>query len=177
MATLARSATQDPFHSNRFVLVLRSGPFAVGFFDSLASFQAISLPEQSIETLEYSEGIYTYSRLYPGRSSFGTVTCSRGVVKGDSGLGRWIRRTAEGWNYRATLAIHHFHRSDVAGRTSYLDKGIDPSRAIVLMNCFPIRFKPGSDFDAMSAEISVEEIEFAVERIVIEEGKEEVKPK
>lgn len=176
MATVARSASADPFHSNRFVLVLKSGPFAVGFRDTLASFQAISLPEQSIETLEYSEGIFTYSRLYPGRSSFGTVTCSRGVVRGESGLGKWIRRTAEGWNYRATLAIHHFHREDVSGKMSYLDKNIEPSRSIILINCFPIRFKPGSDFDAMGAEISVEEIEFAVERVVIEENDKEVRP-
>ena len=44
----------------------------------------------------------------------------------------------------------------------------------------PVRFKPGADFDAMSSDISVQEIEIAYERFVIfnvSDGNEaEVKP-
>ena len=123
------------------------------------------MPEQSIEAIEYSEGIYSYSRFYPGRSTFSTVSCHKGLVKGDQTLAKWIRRTSEGWNYRGNMYINQYRREDVSGLRSY--SNASPSRRIYLVNCFPVRFKPGSDFDAMSVDISVQEIEFQVERFVV----------
>ena len=38
-----------------------------------------------------------------------------------------------------------------------------PARAWVLKGCIPTRYKPGSDFDAMSADVSIMELELAVE--------------
>lgn len=168
MPTQARSQSGDLFLTNRFALVIDSGPFAG---TKVAGFQSISMPEHTIESIEYSEGIFNYSRFYPGRSSFSSITCTRGVVKDNNDLGRWIRRAAEGWNYRGDLSIYHFHRSDVEGRASYSSTSIKPYRRIKLYNCMPIRFKAGSDFDAMAADISIQEIEFQMERFIILDNK------
>ena len=171
MATTARSQSTDFFYSNRFALVIESGPFKS---QKVASFQSITMPEHSIENIEYSEGIFSYSRFYPGRSSFSTISCHKGVIKGDTNLAKWIRRVSEGWNYRANMSIYQFHRSDVAGKISYSDS--KAYRKIRMVNCMPIRYKPGSDFDAMSIDISISEIEFSMERFYIEEDSKEVKP-
>lgn len=40
-----------------------------------------------------------------------------------------------------------------------------PARAFLLKNCIPIRYKTGGDFDANSGEISIQELEVAVELI------------
>lgn len=174
MATTARSQSSDLFLTNRFSLVFESGPFKS---TTVAAFQSISMPEHSIESIEYSEGTFSYSRYYPGRSTFSTVSCQRGLVKGDNNLSKWIRRTSEGWNYRADMSIYHYHRSDLDGRISYTASDIKPYRRIKLINCMPIRFKPGSDFDAMSVDISVQEIEFQIERfIILDQNGNEVKP-
>ena len=74
MATTARSQAEDLFLTNRFSLVFESGPLQS---TEVFGFQNISMPEHSIENLEYSEGIFTYSRVYPGRSTFGTITSLR----------------------------------------------------------------------------------------------------
>jgi phage tail-like protein len=162
MPTAARSQNKDPYLTNKFGLVFESGPLKS---TTVYGFQTISMPEQSIEQMEYSEGLFTYSRVYPGRSSFGTVTLGKGAIAGDSTLAKWIRRASEGWNYRSTVVIYQYSRRQVSGKTNYADA--TPDRKIRLVNAVPVRFKPGSDFDAMSAEISIQEIEIAFERFVI----------
>ena len=171
MPTTARPQSEDLFYSNRFALVFEGGPLQSSI---VYGFQSLSMPEQSIEQMEYSEGIFTYSRIYPGRSSFGTVTCGKGVTKGDSQLAKWIRRASEGWNYRSDVVIYQYHRTDLAGFIRYTDR--TPSRKIRLYSALPVRFKAGSDFDAMSSEISIQEIEIAYERFVIFDDEVEVKP-
>jgi phage tail-like protein len=161
-ATSARSQSKDPFLSNKFGIVFESGPLKS---TTVYGFQTATMPEQSIEQMEYSEGLFTYTRVYPGRSSFGTVTLGKGVVPGDSLFAKWIRRASEGWNYRSTVTIYQYSRQNVSGSTSYSSK--TPSRKIKLINAMPVRFKAGSDLDAMSAEISIQEIEIAYERFVI----------
>lgn len=168
---MARSQSVDPFYNNRFALAFESGPFSS---QNLAAFQTVSMPEQTVESIEYSEGVFSYARHYPGRTSFSTVTCHKGTVKGDTLLAKWIRRASEGWNYRANISIHQFHRSDLTGKTVYRDTAA--SRRILLINCVPMRYKPGSDFDPMSIEISVQEMEFSIERFVIFEDGNEVTP-
>jgi hypothetical protein len=40
-----------------------------------------------------------------------------------------------------------------------------PARAFLLHNCIPVRYKPGSDFDASNSGVSLMELEVAVEGI------------
>lgn len=79
----------DYYHSFRFG-VLDSQSIIQGSL--AAGFSNVTLPEQNIEHLEYSEGTWTYSRMYPGRSTFSSVTLSRGVVKGFTAFYDWVRK-------------------------------------------------------------------------------------
>jgi phage tail-like protein len=104
--------------------------------------------------------------MYPGRSTFSTVTLSRGLVKGYTQFADWIVKVSEGADYRTNVTIHQFHRSDLNGRSSgpeFSTSGLPASRKIVCYNCVPIRFRPGHDFDATASDISVQEIEFQPE--------------
>lgn len=40
-----------------------------------------------------------------------------------------------------------------------------PARAFMLKGCLPIRYKTGTDFDATSAQVSIQELEIAVEQM------------
>lgn len=132
---------------------------------SSAGFKTVTLPEMNLETVEYKEGIWTYRRKFPGDVTFGNVTLSKGVVKTNTKFYDWIKKCAEGLEYRLDLEIYHFHRDDVKGMSNYLTA--KPSRIIKLMDAFPVRVKPGSDFDSQTSDVSVEEIEIAIEQFTI----------
>lgn len=168
MGVASRSTGSDLYQVHRFSVSIISGPFQA---IDVASFANVTSPEQNVESLEYSEGIYTYTRVYPGRSSFSTVTMSRGVAKSDTFFAKWIRRASEGKAYRLNLKINQYHRDDIAGLSDF--RTAKPSREIICFNCMPTRFRPSSDSEGLSAEISIQEIEFAMERfVVLENGNE-----
>jgi phage tail-like protein len=153
----------DYYHSFRFGVL-----DSVGYIQNslVAGFASCTLPEQNVDHLEYSEGTWTYSKMYPGRSTFSTVTLSRGVVKGYTAFADWIVMVAEGSDYRTDITILQFHRSDLNGKSSgpeFVTSQLPASRKIVCYNCVPIRFRPGHDFDSMTSDISVQEIEFQPE--------------
>jgi len=75
------------------------------------------------------------------------------------------------------LSIIHFHRDlkpqqlSTPGlippvSTTVLNTGTDDPGFIEyqLFDCFPIRFKPSSDLDGTGSEVSVKELDIAVER-------------
>jgi phage tail-like protein len=151
----------DFYHSFRFVVTDTAGYIQSSI---IAGFTNCSLPEHNIDHLEYSEGLWTYSKWYPGRSTFSTVTLSRGVVRNYSKFADWILNCAEGRNYRTDVTIAHIHRADVEGMApEFSPDTMKRSRKIVLKNCLPIRFRPGHDFDATASDISIQEIEFQPE--------------
>lgn len=155
----------DFYHSFRFLAYDEQGYIQNGA-RLVAGFSNCTLPEQNIDHLEYSEGTWTYSKMYPGRSTFTTVTLSRGIAKGYTNFADWITRAAEGGNYRTNITIVHYHRKDLEGKSSgqeFLATNPSQSRKIVCYNCVPIRFRPGHDFDSMSSDISIQEIEFQPE--------------
>lgn len=156
MAQLARSQSTDPFSSNRFHVVDTDG-----FLGVAGGFNSVTFPSMNIEVVEYSEGLWTYARKYAGRPTFDDVTMTKGVVKSDSSFYKWIRAAAENKQYRSNLIIKHFHRDDVTGMIDYKDA--KPYRELHCFNVIPITIKPGSDFDSMSSEISIEEITLSIE--------------
>lgn len=163
-ANSASSHLNDPFQSFRFGARIVSGP--TQFFPRYdagaeAGFQSITSPEKQIAEMEYREGTYTYSRFYPGRASFNVLSMGKGVARGFTNFDRWLRAVDEGRNYRVDIEIHHFHRSDVVGLTNYAGK--KASRVLTIFNAFPVRYKPSSDFDASSGDVSIQELDLRYE--------------
>lgn len=168
MAT-ALPQTEDLYQNFRFA-VSDTGSF-IQTDAFVAGFNSCSLPEHLVDAIEYSEGTFTYSRWYPGRSSFGTVTLTKGVAKGFTKFSDWIKACAEGKDYRTDITIMHLHRYDVQGAPKYNLVNNRP-KVIFCKNCLPIRFRPGTDFDTAGADMSIEEIEFHIESFSIEYGED-----
>jgi len=166
---MARALITDPFHAFRFHVSVTSvngraalGPVAAGFTN-------VTLPSQSIENVEYKEGIWVYRRKFPGDPTFDDVTFTRGVTTTDSEFWIWANQTSRGLEYRADLEIKHFHRSDVGDQVDFSQ--LNPSRIIKIYEAFPISVKPGSDMDSVSSEISLQEITLSLERFEVTNNK------
>lgn len=158
--------TNDFYQSFRFIVYDDAGgsSFIQSGASLAAGFSHCSMPEHSVDHTEYSEGSWTYSKVFPGRSTFSTVTLSRGVAVNDTKFANWIVACAEGKNYRTDVTLVNFHRQDVVGMAPEFSLATaTKSLVIVCKNCMPIRFRPGNDFDSMSSDISINEIEFQPE--------------
>lgn len=166
---MPRAQSTDFFHAMRFhVTATGRGGSGQTPFGVQGGFTTCVMPEHTIELVEYKEGIYVYRRKFPGDTTVSDITLTRGVVKAGTELFKWILDTTFGREYRVDMTIRHFHRDDVVGLADYTSA--KPSRTIDCFECFPIRVKPGSDFDGQSSEISLQEIDIAVERFTITPG-------
>ena len=145
---MARAVTSDPLLSNKYVV-----SFVDSGFVSHAGFSQVSLPEMSIETAEYREGLNSFSKKFPLRATFSTVTLSRGITLQESGFYNWIMKCIDGRGYRNNILIKQFHRNDVQGLFDYTNA--KPSRVIECFYCFPIRFRPSGDLDAHASEVAI----------------------
>jgi phage tail-like protein len=174
MATSARSQSTDFLSSHRFHVTDDGGVLTLN--QPSAGFSQVSSPEMNVSAVEYQEGIELYRRKFAGEVSFPSITLSKGVTKIDSSFYKWLRATAENLNYRVNLTIKQFHRDDVAGRLNYAGPDVKPSKTYILYNCIPTRVKMATDFDATSAEISIEEIEVEMEYFRLLNGDVEVAP-
>jgi len=159
MAGTARSQSTDPFSQNRFHVIDTEG--YLNLATPAAGFNTVVAPEQTIGSIEYQEGIWTYRRKYPGETTFTPLTLSKGVVKNDSTFAAWCRATSENQPYRTNLIIRHFHRDDVSGLIDY--RNAIASREFHCFNCLPTRVKTGTDWDSTTAEITLEEIDIEIE--------------
>lgn len=156
----------DFYQSFRFLVYDDAGGsnFIQSGATPIAGFSHCTMPEHNVDHIEYSEGSWTYSKIYPGRSNFTTVVLSRGVAVNDTTFANWITACAEGQNYRTDITIVNFHRADVPGMAPEFVLGQATKSFIILCkNCQPIRFRPGNDFDSLSSDISITEIEFQPE--------------
>lgn len=171
MASSARSQSTDPFSMHRFHITDSDSVLNVA--SPAAGFNSCSAPEMTIGSVEYQEGINLYRRKFPGEVTFTPLTLTKGLVKNDTTFYEWVRATAENKPYRiGKLIIKHYHRDDVSGLIDY--RNATPSKTIECYNVFPTRVKVAGDFDSLSADISVEEIEFEIEYFRILNGTTEV---
>jgi phage tail-like protein len=153
-----------------------------------AGFTSCSLPEISIEPVTYREGNFVYERKFAGFPTVSDVTLQRGVARGDSSFWLWAGVAAEGGgengNYRENVRIDHFHREQalsggptieqraqgVALQTFSLGSdGPQPARRYRCFESFPIRHKVAGDLDATASEISIMELDFAMEYFTVQE--------
>jgi phage tail-like protein len=188
---MARAAATDPLHSFRFHAkalgvagvegvngsdVLQPEAGGEGFTasgKSEAGFTSITMPEITLETAEYREGILTYTQKYPGVPTFNDVTLSRGVARFDTSFFNWILGGIEGNQYRTDVSLFHVQRPQrtLARDTSagtVLGVNDVNSKKVILREALPVRVKPAGDLDASTSDISLAEIDIGYERIDIE---------
>lgn len=153
-ATAKNAAGVDPLQP----VPSRPGEFEGG---GQAGFQSATLPEITLESTEYREGTFTWTQKYPGPPTVSDCTLMRGVAKLDTAFYDWVMACINGEEYRADVTIWHYHRSEMADAKS--SKTSDTMRRVLCKNCIPLRVKPAADFDSMSGEVSLAEVDFAVE--------------
>lgn len=175
-----RGTNQDFLHSMRFhVEVILPATSGGVLNDTMlgevgAGFSAVTTPEISVESVEYREGQYIYTRKQPGNPSVGSdCTMSRGVTATDSKFWSWIKAEIEGTGeYRVDLRIKHYHREGLVGSPTGMDVSKVPARSYVLHECFPTRHKLAGDMDATASEISIQELDVAYEWFHLEDQKD-----
>ena len=135
-----------------------------------AGFQSVTIPDVTFEAAEYREGIYKYTKKFAGPATFSDVSLMRGVIATDTQFYDWAMRSTQGEEYRADLEILHFSRADYptgGGKTENVTLPDTPSRVIKCWECIPIRGKPSADMDATTGEVSMAEMDIALERFEI----------
>lgn len=160
---MARAQTTDYYHVMKFQIVDSGAKDFIGA--KTGGFNTLTMPEYTLDIAEYKEGIWTYRRKFPGEVTVSDVTMTRGAAKKDSAFHDWVVAGIEGNEYRTDLKIQHFHRDDVAGKTDYSQS--TPSRTIDLAEALPMRVKPGSDFDSLTSDVSIQELDVAIERLTL----------
>lgn len=179
---MARPVSSDFIHSMRFQVALDGGAIAAGITLSPsgraeAGFSNVSTPEATMESVEYREGTFVYTRKYPGTPSMNDITMSRGVARLDSTFWDWMRRCIEGsGDYRADLLINHFHRDTALNRTTpvtdFVNKTeidtVTPARTYHVKQAFPMRHKVAADLDATASDISIMELDLSYEYFEVE---------
>jgi len=169
---MARPVAEDFLHSMRFHVEVIDGtrPDA-GFGPPEAGFSMCSVPEATVESVEYKEGTYIYTRKQPGNTSFSDVSLSRGVAITDSAFWTWMKIVMEGaGEYRQDVRIKHYHREeglpgsgDVGANLTAIPTSVDAARTYELFNAFPARHKVAGDLDATASEISIMELDLSIE--------------
>jgi len=169
---MARPVAEDFLHSMRFHVEIIDGsrPDA-GFGPPEAGFSMCSVPEATVEAVEYKEGTYIYTRKQPGNTSFSDVSLSRGVAITDTAFWVWMKTVIEGaGEYRQDIRIKHYHREealpgsgDVGANLTAIPTSEDAARTYELFNAFPIRHKVAGDLDATASEISIMELDLSYE--------------
>lgn len=124
-----------------------------------AGFQSVTLPELSVEAVEYREGIMKWTEKYPGVPTVSEVTLMRGVTRRDTAFFDMVMASIEGARYRATVIIYHYHRDEMGAEI-----GAESGRRYECGECFAIRAKPAGDLDSTSGEVSLAEVDLAVEK-------------
>lgn len=164
-----RSANTDYFHNFRFHCRVE-GPGGIDYLDSnLAGFNTCTMPEITVEATEYREGTWVYTRKYPGPPTVSDVSVGRGVTRRRSSFYDWMIRCVEGGEYRATFTIYHYHRVGKEPDEQANRSDLAYAKRVVCAEALPIRMKPAGDLDATAADVSIAELDIAVERFKIEE--------
>lgn len=180
---MARSQLNDYLQVGRFHILDVSftvPPVLIPIF----GFARCTLPQVNLDIREISEGNYEYPRKVVRGATVSNVMLEQGVSMFNSDFWDWTRKAIVGRKPPKTLLIVHFTRistgagnvlgnlsADIAvpgpvgnqtlGGFEFQEK--IPGKAWVLKECRPASFKPGADFDAMSQDVSIAQLELAFE--------------
>jgi phage tail-like protein len=169
---MARAISTDFYQNFRFhvMMVEGDGVKASEVFTKAptAGFNSVTIPELSMEATEYREGTAIYTKKFAGIPSYDSVTMTKGVTQDDNDFWLWANKAAAGGEYRADLKIMHFNREDVQGFTDVgMAAHTGAYRAYMCYNCVPTRLKLTADMDATGSDVSIAELEVAVEQVVL----------
>ena len=123
------------------------------------SFQEVSGLDTEAELIEYRAGsnkVRSQIKM-PGMIKPGNVTMKKGVFVNDNKFWDWFKQIKLNVIERQTLTI------------SLLDEAGSPTRVWKLANAWPTKIT-GTDLKAEGNEVAIETIEFAYERLTIENG-------
>lgn len=179
---MARAKVFDYLHNFRFHVIVQgfgeAGDPKLGTNGTndvvTAGFNACTTPEVGQPAVEYREGHYIYTRKFSGLPTVSDISLSRGVALNDGTFWQWMKSVVEGnEEYRANLRILHFHRdSKPATASSITSPGtpITEQKATVAgsieyrcQQAFPIRHKVATDLEANGSEVSIQELDLAIE--------------
>lgn len=157
---MARAASTDPYQNFRFQVVDPTG----GNLDPVAGFTTVTTPNVSLNAVEYREGVYTWTRKFPGVPTVGELVLSQGIFKRNTQFFDWILRVINGGNrdYRSELVVNQFHITDEFGVNG------TPSRITTCRECFPTDVKPTGDFGGDDDAVQISEATFTVEEVEVE---------
>ena len=162
-----RNANTDYYHNFRFHVKVE-GPGGIDYLDSeSAGFNTCTLPELTTEATEYREGIWIYTRKYPGIPTVSDVSLGRGVTRKRSTFYRWMIYCIEGGEYRARMTIYQYHRVGKEPAERAVRDDLAYAKKYVCEECLPTRMKPAGDLDATSSDVSIQELDIAIERFKV----------
>ena len=181
---MARSRLADLMQVHRFWLmdVVPSATFPFLVLGApLLGFQSISTPEYTAEVDEIKQLNSMFKRSAYSGGSVAPITLTRGVRGYDDTMWQWMKAAIRGndMTNRHLLLIHYTSIGETVSVgvpdpvTGFLGSGelpmnawesaaFVPGKAYLLWDCIPTRYKPGTDFDAMSGEVSIAELELSV---------------
>jgi phage tail-like protein len=123
-----------------------------------ASFSEVTIPDASIDVVEYREGgdRVSSSRKLPGQSRFGNVVLRRGVTR-ELDLYQWFRAVLNG----------ELQRRDVLIILESAER--EPVGTWRVLRAWPCRYESPT-FDAQASDVAIETLELACEGIEIDSG-------
>lgn len=178
---MARSRDTDPLQGYSFWLCditpSTKQPFVV-LGPAYAGFRSASLPTLTASTQQVAPMNAYYPRHYYSSFEVGSITLQRGVLRHDSSFYQWMMRSMYG-NDRSQrdILLLHLTGTDLLGVANDTPKGgsyedaatpagllyVDAVRSVgkgyILYDCIPTRYSAGSELDATSADIVMQEIE------------------
>ena len=83
-----------------------------------AGFQSVTIPEISVEPVEYREGIFKWTQKYVGPPTVSDCTLMRGIIKADTTFYDWVMDSVEGAEYRCEVTIYHYQRAEMDDATA-----------------------------------------------------------
>ena len=190
---MARRRIADFMQTHRFWLVDLVPSIARPFYvlgSPFLGFSSISTPEYTADVDEIKQVNSMYKKYAYAGGSVSPITLSRGVRGWDDSMWEWMRRSINGLEvqHRHLLLIHYSNigmlsqiddedrrlagivanataaASFAAAPTSFLDGALFlPGKAWLLWGCLPTRYKAGTDFDALSGDVSIAELDIQPE--------------
>ena len=187
---MARARLTDYFQINKFHLLDVSfsiPPVLLPIF----GFRSASFPQLNVSYRKVKEGNYEFPRYVTvEEASVSPITLEQGVSLINSDFGDWIRKAVTSNVPPRNLLLYQFTQynptpykppsskvgasldnipsaSGAAGAIGLFEDGPRiPGRAWLLTNCRPLSYKPGTDLDAMSGEVSLATIEIQPEEMI-----------